>query len=433
MSRRNEISIRELAAPATYQAENAVLGALVCNPQYLADARDVIGTEDFSDPENARLWDTLLALYDNGDTITMARVIATANAKHFTDNILPHCAGDLGLVDVFAHVRDLADTALRRRLYFDLSHALQNASAGETAEAVAEARALVERINAREDSKDTRSVGDAINDLAEDIERTQRDKAEGKVLRVPTSFPTLDGMTYGGFARGNLVILAARPTVGKTAVALQMARTAAGQGIPVYFSSLEMTTAELVQRLIRSRGSVNGWQIANGEVDWTEYENASRPFATMPLYLNDKAAYLDDICNKIATAARRGQCAAAFIDYLGLIDYREKGDTNKLVGQATKRLKRLAKQLGIPVVLLCQLNRDSSKEGRAPELYDLRDSGAIEQDADVVLMMQKGTGADGGDIVEMYVRKNRQNAANALIRLAPSQGYTTFTEIDDAI
>jgi len=272
-----------------------------------------------------------------------------------------------------------------------------------------------------------------MNELGEVLQKRANDIAEGKPLRVPTGFTNVDWLTYGGFAKGNLVILAARPSVGKTAVMLQSARAAASLGIPVTVYSLEMTNLELAQRMACALAPIRQADIAQGSVDWSDFETASGKVAGLPMWLNDKAHTLDEIVAKITTAHRRGQCDAAYIDYLGLISFRnDQRSLYQQVSEATRRLKILAKECEIPVVLLCQLNRDMSRQGRAPQLHDLRDSGSIEQDADIVLMLERSLGdePDQGPsrTVNMYVRKNRQGRVGDCLTLEANESFTNFTE-----
>ena len=258
-------------------------------------------------------------------------------------------------------------------------------------------------------------------------------KAEGKVLRVPTGIQQLDYITYGGFNAGNLVILAARPSVGKTAIMLQMAKAAAFTGKNVNLFNLEMTNTELAQRLLFSTGHLAPLQVARGEVEWSSFELAASRFAGKPMYLNDSSRTLEEIRARIVMNVQAGKCDVAFIDYLGLI---KKNSNNKTMAQAigeiTNELKNLALSCKIPIVLLCQLNRVSASEKRPPEMHDLRDSGDIEQDADIILMLERPQEDESGRAVNVWVRKNRQGAAgNVKIELVANETYTKFYERAD--
>jgi replicative DNA helicase len=277
--------------------------------------------------------------------------------------------------------------------------------------------------------KGMQHISDAFNDLGEKIEENIQQRKEGKIIRVPTGFSVLDYLTYGGFNAGNLVILAARPSVGKTAVMLQMAKAAATAGKSVNLFNLEMTNVELAQRFLFSTGSVTPQQVARGEMEWINFEIGSGKFSNQPIWLNDSAYTEDEIVRHITLNSQAGKCDIAFIDYLGLIRMNAKLPLHQAIAETTKRLKQVAKQCGIPIVLLCQLNRASASENRPPAMYDLRDSGSIEQDADIILMLEKASYEEDGKEVNIWVRKNRQGKAGDIkIEIVGNDTFTAFTE-----
>lgn len=277
--------------------------------------------------------------------------------------------------------------------------------------------------------KGMQHIADAFNDLGEKIEENIQQRKEGKIIRVPTGFSVLDYLTYGGFNAGNLVILAARPSVGKTAVMLQMAKAAAMAGKAVNLFNLEMTNVELAQRFLFSTGSVTPQQVARGDMEWINFEIGSGKFSNQPIWLNDSAYTEEEIIRYITLNSQAGKCDIAFIDYLGLIRMNAKLPLHQAIAETTKRLKQVAKQCGIPIVLLCQLNRASASENRPPAMYDLRDSGSIEQDADIILMLEKASYEEDGKDVNIWVRKNRQGKAGDIkIEIVGNDTFTAFTE-----
>jgi replicative DNA helicase len=277
--------------------------------------------------------------------------------------------------------------------------------------------------------KGTQHISAVLNELGEQVEEVMKNRAEGKVLRIPTGFYSLDYATYGGFNAGNLVILAARPSVGKTAIMLQMAKTAALHGKAVNLFNLEMTNTELAQRFLFSTEMITPVQMAKGEIEWHAFESASAQFTSKPIYLNDSASTADEIIARITLNAQAGKCDIAFIDYLGLIGMGTKMPLYQAIAETTKRLKQTAKACKIPIVLLCQLNRASASENRSPMLYDLRDSGSIEQDADIVLMLERASTSEDGRDVSMWIRKNRQGKAGDY--KVDIEGNDTFTAFKD--
>lgn len=432
MASPKRISLQEIPAPASYAAENALLGLLISNPVYMADARKVIAEDSFADPENGKIWSWLTERDDAGDEVTEISAFSELNSRHFIDNITRCFNGSAGVSEAHTAINAVANAAICRRAYNAGFEMMTTASQGQADAALGASRKFNDDTEAMLRDTETRRLDDAINDFAEVLTARQNAVRRGESLRVTTSFDTLDFYTYGGFARGNLVVMAARPSVGKTAVMLQMVRAASLAGSHVMVFSLEMTNAELIQRMIRSNSDMTGHQLAQGQVDWQKFEVSTGQFSDLPIWLNDRAVYFDDICTKILTAHRRGQCDAVYIDYLGLISYREKAvSVYAQVSEATRRLKQLAKACNVPIVLLCQLNRDMSKEGRAPQLHDLRDSGSIEQDADIVLMLERQISADADTSrqLNLYIRKNRQGEAGHCLHLWFDESFSNLSEV----
>jgi replicative DNA helicase len=169
--------------------------------------------------------------------------------------------------------------------------------------------------------------------------------------------------------------------------------------------------------------------MARGEIEWTDFELASGEFASKPIYMNDVASTTDEIISRITLNSQMGKCDIAFIDYLGLIRMGGNAPLYQAIAETTKRLKQTAKACGIPIVLLCQLNRTSASESRPPMMHDLRDSGSIEQDADIVLMLERNTDDDEGKEVLMWVRKNRQGKAGDIkVEIVGNDTFTSFSD-----
>lgn len=425
--KKNEHSIREYLVPMTYQAENALLGALISEPSAIGDVRKAVCETSFSDPANADVWRVLADKDATGAEITLETVYPLVDGSHFQRNIMPYL-GTIGYHDIFKRASELAELAAKRTIYFAAVTVLQDvtgsASAGAAIEKLAE---VVTDLRGRTTDDGVRHISQVNNELGDVLQKRQLDREAGKRNRIPTGFNRLDWLTYGGFAPGNLVILAARPSVGKTAFMLQMARTSATAGVPSMVFSLEMTNAELAQRMVSSTGMISSRDLAAGAIDWTAFEEATGKFANAPLWFTDRAFRLDEIVNKIATMHKQKKCDIAFIDYLGLIDQDDNKTLREQVTYCTKRLKRLAKECEIPIVLLCQLNRDMSKEGREPQMHDLRESGSIEQDADIIVMLSRSREQDSRTVT-MFVRKNRQGELGQADYYGDN-GYTTFNEI----
>lgn len=418
-----------ISIPDTTRAEYQVLADLIANPGYILEARDVIDSTAFSSEETRNVWELMSVMQEKGETIDIATV-GIRVPKPIIVRVLDFSSGISSPKMVLDHCRVLYQESIRRLIYVRASEMLKKASENrpDFDSLLALPGKLVDDIGAKFTAKSpTISVTEALNRLAETIEANQIRLQSGKRTRIPTGIPFLDQLTYSGLNPGNLVILAARPSVGKTAVMLHMAKAAAMSGFPATIYSLEMTNDELAQRLLLSSG-VRSVQMMSGQIDWTEIESANATYDGMPLFMNDSCRSLEDITADIILGRHKGRCDIAFIDYLGLIQFPSSRMTlYQAISELTPRLKRVAKECRIPIVLLCQLNRNTEAENRSPQLYDLRDSGSIEQDADIVLMLERASKTLDDRDVNMWVRKNRQGVAgNVLVGLRANDTFTDF-------
>ena len=179
------------------------------------------------------------------------------------------------------------------------------------------------------------------------------------------------------------------------------------------------------------------YEISSGFVNEYGYGPAQQEIRSLPLYINDESRTLAGILSRITAAVTKERCSIAFIDYLGLIKVDESGrmPLNQQIDMATRELKNAAKRCKIPIVLLCQLNREAAKEDGSPQLYHLKDSGGIEQNADIVLMLEQEKRIDGESDerpnINIWVRKNRQYRRDICIKVQPNSTYSSFREIGE--
>lgn len=427
-------TLNEFPMPDSLGLELQVIADIISQPDTLIEAEKTIKKEMFSDERCMKAYESLKMMAKEGTIIDFSSAFMRIDRDLMMKGISPMLSSSGGYFASVQHYQALRDMYIKRRCYTEALQLLASATSNTKSakDLIGQASGFAESVRKElGDDRNTQHISEVMNDLGDQIEELQKNRAEGKVLRVPTGFSTLDYLTLGGFNAGNLVILAARPSVGKTAIMLQMVRAAAMAGKSVNLFNLEMTNTELAQRLVVSTSLVKPSQIARGDVDWVAFEHASASFSSKPIYLNDVAHTLEDIRAQISMNSMAGKCDIAFIDYLGLISLDTRGNTlAQAIAECTKGLKNLAKECKIPIVLLCQLNRASASEKRAPELYDLRDSGSIEQDADIVLMLEKAKDDMGEDCgTNIWVRKNRQHkAGDVVIETEPNETYTVFVE-----
>ena len=438
MKREQTYSLQDFPFPSSVEMERNVIADIVTNPEALQEARMIINDASFSDERSRNAWSTLCEMQEKGENIGVVSASERLDGDYMINAIAPLIMQS-GYHDTITHCKMLAAKAIQARTYQFALKMLQastdKAVSLDELVSMPEQFASAVRADLGADC-DSVPLSDAIIALADTIEKEQAERAKGRPTRVPTGIGNLDWLTYGGFGPGQLIIVAARPSVGKTAIALSMAKAATGAGVPATIFSLEMTNQELAQRLLLSTGKIQPQQIASGQMAWADFDAAAGRFDKSPLYLNDSARSIDDIVARIILNHQQSKCGIAFIDYLGLLDFRSEGKLPlyQQIAIATKRFKETAKKCRIPIVLLCQLNRSSASDNRPPQLFDLRDSGSIEQDADMVLMLERPTSTDAATNedarLNMWVRKNRQGKAGEIfIELQPDSTYTNFADL----
>ncbi|MBQ6937835.1 MAG: replicative DNA helicase, partial [Clostridia bacterium] len=264
-------------------------------------------------------------------------------------------------------------------------------------------------------------------------------KRGGKVTGIKTGFTGLDAST-AGLQNSDLIILAARPGVGKTSFALNIAQNAAiRERVPVAIFSLEMSKEQLVNRVISSEALVESGKLRIGDIDareMTKIAHSLKDIITAPIYIDDTpgitASEIRAKCRRLKMEKGLG---LVVIDYLQLMQGRGKGESRtQEISEMSRSLKIMAKELNVPVITLSQLNRASEKLARRPMLSDLRESGSIEQDADIVIMLcrpqeEGGEEESAGNIVECILAKNRAGECG-IINLAWRGEFTKFMNLD---
>ena len=417
----------DFPVPSTTGYEHKLLATIIQDNSLATEIMSIVKREMFSNEHTQKIWDVFVDMYYKREKIDLLTIFPKVDNKYFIDNVLK-TEVEYSVSGTMQLALSFLDTYIKRKAYFCAVDILQKINAGETSDSI---REQFDRFS----TKVTEGLGDKIADDAESIANEIADDIEkGNRTRVSTHIRTLDYYTYGGFGGGNLVILAARPSVGKTTIAMQIAQAASADLNRTLVFSLEMTKQELVQRLIQSTGLISQYQFCTNTIDWENYEKAISQVINGNLLINDEAYNINEIRQKIVIACQTQKIKMVMIDYLQLI----KGANPRLskadqVGEVTSILKQTAKQCNIPILVLAQLNRASASENRSPQLYDLRDSGSIEQDADIVIMLERPRNELGNiadNKIDMWIRKNRQGRCNfdSPISLKGNEYYTNFVE-----
>lgn len=423
-------------------AEQNLLGTLMMFPGRLAAARDMLRPDDFVHPLHAEIYATLIERDDLGEIVSPAalagrmgnrEIEGNHTLKEYLAHIVTQHASPQNSVP--AQARTVRDAAGLRRLHEIVTSLNDYLRTGGIKDPVPLANQLmseVEEIIASEltDSTKPMSLGDAAKRALEASLQAQRNKTPPG---ISTSIPALDAMLRGGMQNGQLIVLAGRPGMGKSAAALTVGLGASRRDVATMFASLEMVAEDIGERVLSAQAYTMGHEIpyeriSAGEIDDEEamiLVEAQRELDTLPFQLDTRSGLT---LAQIASSARRyfarqretGRTRGLLVvDYLGLVKSSDRYRSQRVheIGEVTRGLKALAKELGVPVLLLCQLSRQvEHRDDKKPILSDLRDSGEIEQDADTVLFVYREeyylnqidpSGLTGDDYVDHMQRLNR--------------------------
>jgi replicative DNA helicase len=390
--------------PHDSEAERAVLGCVLRDNRAFADAVGVLrDSSAFYNFAHGKIFEAMGELIDESKPADCITVPAKLRESGRLDD-----AGGAGyVVDLWdaspapgnaARYAEIVRGHATARQLIEVCHDLIRDAQGRVLPAeqlVSDAERRVMSLSSFGARGQYRQLAD-VNRAA--LERLDR-RANGKQTGIPTGLRDLDKYT-GGLHRGELVILAARPSVGKTALSLFWAYKAAQAGHAALFVSLEQEPEELAERLWCVHSGLDSARLRTGSVrigseDGGRILDASNYLDGLPVYIDGESRDVPGIVANCRRAKAREEIGLVVVDYLQLIDHHAPGRTMaQVVGDTTRRLKLLAKELRVPVVLLSQFSRDSEKEKRRPRLSDLRDSGCIEQDADTAILLHRGSDDD---------------------------------------
>lgn len=392
----------------TYEAEKAVLGAMLCSKNARDEIASTLEDKDFVHPKHQLIFQAVSALVTLGYEVdipvvvtqldTAMKVLDKVGGIEYLYELTDSYIGDS---NAFFHVRIIKDASLARRLIATMQSCIDGmkkekiqdvsqyiAECENKVLAVTQARRVAEFVTAQE----------VVNQVTYKLKIEKNEEKTNKYcIGIPTGYESLDRYTQG-WQKGNFIILAARPSVGKTALAINLIFNAANlTNRPVAFFSLEMDAESICRRLISSVAGINSTFLSSGNLqpdDWLALDVASTKLKKTQIFIDDTASIrLNDIRTKSKKLkASHPDLAAIFIDYLGLITTNAKlGEVSRAneVGEISRSIKALARELDLPIICLSQLSRANEKSARQPILSDLRDSGSIEQDADQVLFIHR--------------------------------------------
>lgn len=395
-------------------AEQNAIGAALQEPDRLDDV--ALSPEDFANHANATIWRTIRAMLESGEAVD-ALTVAERLEREGT---LDRCGGLAYLSDAAlatynaanlgSYARQVRDRAIRRRMLaaiHEIGKAIE--SGDDMAEVLGTAQ---ERIMAIGQNAETRAPV-RVQDIAVDRLNVLDARFNGNDDGLSTGLVDLDEK-LGKIRPGDLVVVAGRPGMGKSAFAMQLAEAMSSTDKPGLFFSLEMSAGQLVDRILSSAGRVNLKKFRTaqfGDEDWHGLTVAISAAQAMPVFIDDHSAGIGQILSTMRAFKRRHGLGVVVVDYIGLVQ--SEGETREQeVARVTRALKLAAKQLGCPILALAQLNRKLEDRGdKRPMQSDLRESGAVEQDADAILMLYRdelyNSDSPHKGVCEVLIRKNR--------------------------
>ncbi|OAA23599.1 primary replicative DNA helicase [Frankia sp. EI5c] len=431
----------DTAPPHDLQAESAALGATLLSTDATSNVVEILRPADFYRPAHGLIFEVVRDLYSGGEPCDTITVAAELGRRGLVDKV----GGPAYLHTLVAAVPTTASAGYYARIVAGLAVRRRVAEAGVRITQIgfkatgddpagqAEA-ALAQALDADDTGDGPTPIGDTLTDTLDRLEA--RETGQG-LTGVPTGFSDLDKLT-SGLQPGQLVVIAARPAVGKSTLALDMARAAAiRHSLPVLFASLEMSRPELDDRLISAEARVPLQNIRTGQIgdDWPRISRRLGEIANAPLHIDASPDLsVATIRTRARRMQRRGGLSLLVVDYLQLLVTAGKSENRQQeVSAISRSLKLLAGELGIPVIALSQLNRGAeyTKEHK-PQLSQLRDSGAIEQDADMVILIWRpdaveAESARAGE-ADLIVAKNR-NGPMGTVTVAFQGHFSRFVDM----
>ena len=431
--------------PHDLDAEEALLGAMLLSRDAIADAVNLIRPEHFYRPAHAHVYEAVCSLYAQGEPADAVTVAAELNARGLADKVGGNAAlvklqtGTPASANAAKYANIVHEAATLRKLIevggeiADLGYE----GADDVVKTVDSAEAMVYRLAADR-------MGDTTASLAEllpaNLERIEKLYEQGEVITgTPTGYNDLDEIT-SGLQPNTLVVVGARPSVGKTSFALGMAAHAAIRAHkPVLVFSLEMSQLEISQRILCAEARVDATRVRTGKLtdqDWTDISNALGRLAEAPIWIDDNPAVtIMEIRGKSRRLrSQTGELGMVIVDYLQLMTGRHTAENRQVeVSEISRGLKILARELQCPVVALSQLSRNlEQRQDKRPILADLRESGSIEQDADIVMFLYRdevyNPETQDAGTAEVLVAKHRTGPTGKA-RLAFIKHHTRFANM----
>ncbi len=433
--------------PQDLDAEVSVLGSLMLDKNAIIHVADILSPNDFYHPSHQKIYETILELFERGEPIDILTVSHKLKGKKIFKDIggTDYLSDLVSRVPTSAHIEQYANIVKEKRVRREIINASSviNEQAFEHADfesLIDEVEQKIFGISQRSRPQKFAHIKEGLPEAYERLEKLHQ--GDKNTLRgVATHFTKLDNL-LSGFQRSDMIILGARPSTGKTAFALDIARNAAMHGNAVGIFSIEMSRDQIIDRFIASQAQIPLWRLRSGrlndELEFALVQQALDELSKAPIFIDDSSS---PSILQMRSIARRLQLEhkldLLIVDYIQLIRPNTSSDNVvNQVSEISRGLKALARELNIPVLALSQLSRDIEKrDSKLPRLSDLRESGSLEQDADVVMFLSRDMNEradlpeEGQSIVKVFVAKHR-NGPTGMFELGFDKEKASFKNID---
>lgn len=439
----DDVAGSDRTPPQDVLAEQSVLGAMLLSKDAIGDVAEVVKGRDFYRPAHEIIYEAILNLYGRGepaDAITVADELTKRGE-------LGRVGGHIYLHELLSQVSIASNASyyaeivkekaiLRRLVAASLKISqLGYSGQGDVAGIVDAAQQAIYEVAEGKASEDYQPLSELMESTLDEIEALD---AHGTMAGVPTGFIDLDELTNGLHA-GQMIIIAARPGVGKSTLGLDFARSASiGHGLCSAFFSLEMTKTEIVMRLISAEAQVALNEIRKGHLsdeNWRRIARKTAEISTAPLFIDDSPNLtMMEIRAKARRLKQRNDLKLVIVDYMQLMSSGKRVESRQLeVSEFSRQMKLLAKELEVPVIALSQLNRGpEQRTDKKPMLSDLRESGSLEQDADMVILLHRddmyNNSSDRTGEADLIVAKHR-NGQTKTVTVAFQGHYSRFVDM----
>ena len=419
--------------PHNSEAEASLLGALLIDSDAIVKIADQVSADDFYVDRHRQIFSAVKLLYDKHSPIDVLTLTDQLKASGYLESVggSAYLTELTNFVPTAAHVEQygqiVATKALRRRLIkasneiarigFDEEQSLQTA--------IEQAETKLFEVSQQHTKQDVVSLETVLSQSFDRLDELHKDK--GSIRGIPTGYKDMDNI-LAGLQRADLIVLAARPSMGKTALALNLAHNVSVKaGLPVLIFSLEMSKEQLVDRMLAAEADVDAWNLRTGNLSDSDFEKIGQAMGALseaPIFIDDTPSItVSEMRTKARREGHRRELGLIIVDYLQLMSggtrFSSEGNRVQEISEISRGLKGIARELNVPLLALSQLSRSvENRHPQIPQLADLRESGSIEQDADVVAFIYReeyyNPETDRKNITDIFVKKHRNGPTGAI-------------------